>query len=144
MLRDKYDCIVVGGGPTGITAALRVSALGGRAFLVDATPARQFQFSGPTGLYSKALRDASKKIDVRVLRSMGLGDAAIWAQVQEKVSSILVKAGGNNAAAGRGSPPMQQKLRRRAAANRAAAAKAKPPPPAAGPGPAGGARWRGY
>ena len=81
MLRDKYDVCILGGGPVGITAALKASSLGRRAILIDATPPRQFQFTGPTGLFSKALRDAAQRLDVRVLREMGLGDKAIWAQV---------------------------------------------------------------
>lgn len=99
MLRDKYDVCILGGGPVGITAALKASSLGRRAILIDATPPRQFQFTGPTGLFSKALRDAAMRLDVRVLREMGLGDAAIWAQVNELVQSILRKAGSNNAEA---------------------------------------------
>ena len=99
MLLQKYDVAIVGGGPVGVTAALRANALGRKAILIDATPPRQFQFTGPTGLFSKALRDDSQRIDVRVLREMGMGDIAVWAQVHELTSSILRKAGENNAAA---------------------------------------------
>ena len=77
MLRSKYDLVVVGGGPVGVTAALRAAALGYNAILIDATPPRQFQFTGPTGLFSKALRDSALRIDVPVLRSMGIVDTAI-------------------------------------------------------------------
>ena len=88
MLRDKYDVCILGGGPVGITAALKASSLGRRAILIDATPPRQFQFTGPTGLFSKALRDAAQRLDVRVLREMGIGDKAIWAQVRWPISPI--------------------------------------------------------
>jgi len=91
--------VILGGGPVGVTAAVRASALGHSAILVDATPRTQFQFTGPTGLFSKALRDASLRLDVSVLRSMGIGDAAIWRQVRELIDSILMKAGSNNARA---------------------------------------------
>jgi len=96
MLRDAYDLVVIGGGPVGVTAALRASSLGHDSILIDATPPRQFQFTGPTGLFSKALRDSALRIDVRVLRSMGIGDSAIWEQVQEFVEKILRKSGTNN------------------------------------------------
>ena len=99
MLRSNYDLVVVGGGPVGVTAALRASALGYNAILIDATPPRQFQFTGPTGLFSKALRDSALRIDVPVLRSMGIVDTAIWAQVRGFVEQILRKSGDNNAAA---------------------------------------------
>ena len=99
MLKDSYDLVVLGGGPVGITGALRATSLGKSAILVDATPQSQFQFTGPTGLFSKALRDGSLRIDVPVLRSMGIGDAAIWAQVRELVDSILRKSGDGNARA---------------------------------------------
>ena len=69
MLRDKYDLVVVGGGPVGVTAALRGASLGYDTILIDATPPRQFQFTGPTGLFSKALRDSALRLDVPVLRS---------------------------------------------------------------------------
>ena len=93
----EFDLVVIGGGPVGISAANRAASLGLSAILVDATPPRQFQFTGPTGLYSKALRDAALRIDVPVLRRMGLGDAAIWAQVSEMVDRIVRKCGDDNA-----------------------------------------------
>ena len=97
MLRPSYDLVVVGGGPVGVTAALRAAAVGYKPILIDATPPRQFQFTGPTGLFSKALRDSALRIDVPVLRSMGIVDAAIWAQVRGFVEQILRKSGDNNA-----------------------------------------------
>ena len=96
MLRDDYDLVVVGGGPVGVTAAMRASALGYNSILIDATPPRQFQFTGPTGLFSKALRDSALRIDVPVLRSMGIGDEAIWEQLRTFVNKILRKSGENN------------------------------------------------
>ena len=41
MLKDSYDLVVLGGGPVGITGALRATSLGKSAILVDATPQSQ-------------------------------------------------------------------------------------------------------
>ena len=46
-----------------------------------------------------ACRSAALRLDVKVLRDMGIGDAAIWAQITELVDSIKMKAGDGNAAA---------------------------------------------
>jgi pyruvate/2-oxoglutarate dehydrogenase complex dihydrolipoamide dehydrogenase (E3) component len=70
--------------------------LGRTAVIVDATPKRQVQFSGPTGLYSKALRDTAKKIDVSVLKNMGVRDTAVWRQVQEMTDDVLKASGLSN------------------------------------------------
>lgn len=99
MLRQHYDLVVVGGGPVGITAALRAASLGRTSILIDATPPRLFQFTGPTGLYSKALRDSALRIDVGVLKSMGISDEAIWNQLSGFVEQIMRKSGDNNAKA---------------------------------------------
>eukprot|EP00961_Rhodomonas_salina_P180929 2441920-Rhodomonas_salina.1 len=50
MLRDEYDLVVLGAGPTGLTAALKAANFGRSVLIVDATPKRQVQFTGPTGL----------------------------------------------------------------------------------------------
>ena len=78
---NRFDLLIIGGGPVGVTAALRAAALGRTAILIDNTPPKQFQFTGPTGLFSKALRDSALRIDVAVLRSMNIDDEAIWNQV---------------------------------------------------------------
>jgi pyruvate/2-oxoglutarate dehydrogenase complex dihydrolipoamide dehydrogenase (E3) component len=53
-------------------------------------------FTGPTGLFSKALRDAAKKVKVRTLREMGLRDASIWKQVQDMTVDIFGESGEKN------------------------------------------------
>lgn len=53
-------------------------------------------FTGPTGLFSKALRDAAKKVKVRTLRDMGLRDASIWKQVQDMTIDIFGESGDKN------------------------------------------------
>eukprot|EP00964_Phaeocystis_antarctica_P045619 scaffold26276_cov48-Phaeocystis_antarctica.AAC.1 len=82
---NRFDLLIIGGGPVGVTAALRAAALGRTAILIDNTPPKQFQFTGPTGLFSKALRDSALRIDVAVLRSMNIDDEAIWNQVGRRL-----------------------------------------------------------
>jgi len=96
MLREEYDLIVIGGGPTGLTAALKTSNFGKSVLIVDATPKRMVQFTGPTGLFSKALRDSAKKVDVSTLRNMGLRDVAVWRQVREMTSDVMRQSGLSN------------------------------------------------
>ncbi|EKX31393.1 hypothetical protein GUITHDRAFT_122400, partial [Guillardia theta CCMP2712] len=94
-----FDLIVLGGGPTGLTAALTAASIGRTAAIIDGTPVTQTQFSGPTGLFSKALRDSAKKVKVRTLREMGLRDTSIWKQVQDLTMDILDASGKKNLAA---------------------------------------------
>ena len=96
---NRFDLLIIGGGPVGVTAALRAAARGRNAILIDNTPPKQFQFTGPTGLFSKALRDSALRIDVAVLRSMNIDDEAIWNQVDGSVQRILRQSGDNNAGA---------------------------------------------
>ena len=93
---EVYELVVLGGGPTGLTAALTAASVGRTVALVDKTPRGQVMFSGPTGLFSKALRDAAKKVKVRTLRDMGLRDASIWKQVQDMTLDILNDSGQAN------------------------------------------------
>jgi pyruvate/2-oxoglutarate dehydrogenase complex dihydrolipoamide dehydrogenase (E3) component len=87
-LAKKYDLVVVGGGPAGVAGALRGAYQGKRVLLVDkpkmAPPGGGVDpfFGGPTGLFSKALRDASKTLDVNSLSAMGLHRDVIFKQVQ--------------------------------------------------------------
>mmetsp|Transcript_49615 Transcript_49615/g.67625 ORF Transcript_49615/g.67625 Transcript_49615/m.67625 type:complete len:607 (-) Transcript_49615:430-2250(-) len=87
-LEQDYNLVVIGGGPAGVAAALKAAMLGRRVLLVDRPKAKpeadglDISFGGPTGLFSKALREAGKTIDVVSLKSMGLYDNVIWSQVQ--------------------------------------------------------------
>ena len=72
-LQATYDVIVIGGGPVGCAAAQHAAFLGRSALLVDDPKgldphALDLSFGGPTGLFSKALRDAAKSVDVEALR----------------------------------------------------------------------------
>lgn len=81
---NHYDLVVVGAGPVGVFAACKAatSPFNKRVCLVDAPKAggvlmyeeKDLSIGGPTGLFSKALRDTSKRIRVASLRGMGLRD----------------------------------------------------------------------
>jgi len=85
-----FDLIVLGAGPVGVSAALASAELGKKVCLVDA-PAysgalmkgkEDLSFGGPTGLFSKALRDTSKRLSVSTLRGMGISEDSIWAEAR--------------------------------------------------------------
>ena len=98
-LEKPYDLVVIGGGPAGVAGALKGAYLGKRVLLVDkpkAAPAGgglDFFFGGPTGLFSKALRDCAKALDVGSLDAMGLDRDVIFKQVQNS----CLKLARNNA-----------------------------------------------
>lgn len=87
-LEKPYDLVVVGGGPAGVAGALKGAYLGKRVLLVDkpkAAPAGgglDLFFGGPTGLFSKALRDCAKALNVGSLDAMGLDRDVVFKQVQ--------------------------------------------------------------
>jgi NAD(P) transhydrogenase len=96
-LEQDYDLVIIGGGPVGVAAALKGATLGRRCLLVDKPKLRpnseglDISFGGPTGLFSKALREAGKTVDVTSLRSMGLYEGVIWSQVRgmcERLASM--------------------------------------------------------
>ena len=86
-----FDLCVIGAGPVGVSAALQAARLSKSVVLVDAPRAsgalmneatgEDLSIGGPTGLYSKALRDAGKKISVSSLKGMGLRDESVWNEV---------------------------------------------------------------
>ena len=85
--------------PAGVAGALKGAYLGKRVLLVDkpkAAPAGgglDFGFGGPTGLFSKALRDVGKTLDVDSMRTMGMDQDVIWGQVRNN----CLRLAGNNA-----------------------------------------------
>jgi pyruvate/2-oxoglutarate dehydrogenase complex dihydrolipoamide dehydrogenase (E3) component len=86
--KKTYDLVVIGGGPVGVAAALTGGMLGRNVLVIDKPKVKpdskglDISFGGPTGLFSKALREAAKKVDVKSLRSMGLYENVIWDQVR--------------------------------------------------------------
>ena len=99
-LQATYDVIVIGGGPVGCAAAQHAAFLGRSALLVDDPKgldahALDLSFGGPTGLFSKALRDAAKSVDVEALRRHEkASDKDIWSRMLANVS----RSATNNAA----------------------------------------------
>lgn len=90
---DRYDLAVVGAGAVGATAAIAAAQapFSKRVVLIDAPAAsgklmneetgEDLSLGGPTGLFSKALRDTSKRIKVSTLRGMGLREDSVWNEI---------------------------------------------------------------
>lgn len=82
MAETPYDLAVIGAGPVGAQAAMVAASppYSKKVVLIDAPRAsgmlmngeEDLSIGGPTGLFSKALRDTSKQISVSALRGMGL------------------------------------------------------------------------
>ena len=101
---DLYDLIVVGAGVVGTVAALTAAQapFNKRVLLIDAPLAsaalmntktnEDLSIGAPSGLYSKALRDTSKRIQVSTLRGMGLREDSVWNEI---VNSCIDLASSN-------------------------------------------------
>ena len=91
------DLVVIGGGPVGVRAAVAAGSRGLSVALVDAprysgaledaTTGEDLSLGGPTGLFSKALRDVAKKLPIAALRGMGLDDRSIFSEMALEASS---------------------------------------------------------
>eukprot|EP00579_Thalassiosira_antarctica_P022819 CAMPEP_0201981416 /NCGR_PEP_ID=MMETSP0904-20121228/73559_1 /ASSEMBLY_ACC=CAM_ASM_000553 /TAXON_ID=420261 /ORGANISM="Thalassiosira antarctica, Strain CCMP982" /LENGTH=604 /DNA_ID=CAMNT_0048533985 /DNA_START=76 /DNA_END=1890 /DNA_ORIENTATION=- len=91
---DKtFDLCVIGAGPVGVGAALLAARNphNKNVILIDAPRAsgalmnedtgEDLSIGGPTGLFSKALRDTGKRISVSSLKGMGLRDDSVWNEI---------------------------------------------------------------
>ena len=85
------DLCVVGGGPVGVRAAVNAAQRGLSTVLIDAPQfsgvladddGEDLSLGGPTGLFSKALRDISHRLNVESLRGMGLNDRTIFQELR--------------------------------------------------------------
>ncbi|KAG7373381.1 soluble pyridine nucleotide transhydrogenase [Nitzschia inconspicua] len=89
----QYDLAIIGAGVVGVQAALAASQspFGKTVVLIDAPRAsgmlmneqtgEDLSLGGPTGLFSKALRDTSKRISVSALLGMGLREDSVWNEI---------------------------------------------------------------
>ena len=102
--QEIYDVIVIGAGVVGTVAALTAAQapFNKKVLLLDAPLAsaalmnpitnEDLSLGAPSGLYSKALRDTSKRIHVSTLRGMGLREDSVWNEI---VNSCLDLASSN-------------------------------------------------
>ena len=102
--RLRYDLAIRGGGIVGVQAALvakqqnkdrnvvLIDAPKESGVLYDEANKQDLSIGGPTGLFSKALRDVGKKIKVSTLRGMGLREDSVWNEI---LSSCVDMASSN-------------------------------------------------
>jgi len=90
--KEVYDLAVIGAGAVGTQAAMVAAGAPyhRRVCLIDAPMAsgqlmdpngEDLSIGAPTGLFSKALRDTSKRIKVTTLRGMGLREDSVWNEI---------------------------------------------------------------
>lgn len=99
-----YDLAVLGGGIVGVQAALvakqqnkdrnvvLIDAPKESGVLYNEATKEDLSIGGPTGLFSKALRDTGKRIKVSTLRGMGLREDSVWNEI---LSSCVDMASSN-------------------------------------------------
>jgi NAD(P) transhydrogenase len=96
-LAKPYELVIIGGGPAGVSAAMQAALTSRRCIIVDKPKVPpdesglDISFGGPTGLWSKALRDTAKTVDVRTLRSMGISDSNIWSQIRDSCINLATQ-----------------------------------------------------
>lgn len=91
--KQPWDVIILGGGPAGTGAGCASRLLGKQRVLVVHQSSVKVgtiatNQGAPSGLFSKALRDVAKTLDVQVLKSLGLSQHVIWAQVREMTQRL--------------------------------------------------------
>jgi len=100
-LSKLYDLVVIGGGPAGVAGAVKAAQMGRRAILIDKPKFDEgvlpngldIFFGGPTGLFSKALRDCATRTNVAAMKAQNMDSDVIWKQI----TNIVVRLAKRNA-----------------------------------------------
>jgi NAD(P) transhydrogenase len=98
-LNKLYDLVVIGGGPAGVAGAIKAAQMGRRAILVDKPKfsagvlpnGLDLFFGGPTGLYSKALRDSAKNTNVAAMKAQDMDSDVIWKQITNAIVKLATR-----------------------------------------------------
>ena len=98
-LEELYDLVVIGGGPAGVAGAIKAAQMGRRAVLIDKPKFEagvlpnglDLFFGGPTGLFSKALRDAAKETNVAAMRAQHMDSDVIWKQITNSIVKLAMR-----------------------------------------------------
>ena len=98
-LNKLYDLVVIGGGPAGVAGAVKAAQMGRRAILIDKPKFNagvlpnglDLFFGGPTGLFSKALRDSAKNTNVAAMKAQKMDNDVIWKQITNDVLKLAIR-----------------------------------------------------
>ena len=98
-LNKLYDLVVIGGGPAGVAGAIKAAQMGRRAILIDKPKfdagvlpnGLDIFFGGPTGLFSKALRDSAKNTNVAAMRAQHMDSDVIWKQITNDIVKLAMR-----------------------------------------------------
>mmetsp|Transcript_18307 Transcript_18307/g.28154 ORF Transcript_18307/g.28154 Transcript_18307/m.28154 type:complete len:687 (+) Transcript_18307:121-2181(+) len=98
-LSKLYDLVVIGGGPAGVAGAIKAAQMGRRSIVIDKPKfdagvlpnGLDLFFGGPTGLFSKALRDLAKSTNVGALRAQEMESDVIWKQITNGIVKLAMR-----------------------------------------------------
>jgi pyruvate/2-oxoglutarate dehydrogenase complex dihydrolipoamide dehydrogenase (E3) component len=116
LFEETYDMVVLGAGPSGITAAISAKAQGRSVLLVDTTPENRIPFSSSflsdaaQGRVGTPLTDyQTMSFRSALLEAAKGGKTSDWSKVQNAIGEALAKNNGVNtdAMAGRGIPSVR-------------------------------------
>ena len=98
-LNKLYDLVVIGGGPAGVAGAIKAAQMGRRAIIIDKPKFEDgilpngldLFFGGPTGLFSKALRDSAKSTNVSAMKAQNMDNDVIWKQITNSIVKLAMR-----------------------------------------------------